>query len=206
MPTYLILNSDQGTISTSILFHSILSPILIADHIPDPKAKRRQRKQTNPQNNITALPKSLSETLLRRPNTTLLAATRYLTPEISSSFFHLPKHDSSLVIPVKINLFAQDDAAGAVRGLLLAGVTHVDAVVLRGGDTPGINGVNGIGAGSGDSGEERGYEDGLRRLLEQVRMFLEWSRVVVFGGGTDVSGVRDVVMTEVGDVASFVHV
>ena len=36
-------------------------------------------------------------------------------------------------------------------------------------------------------------------------MFLERSRVVLLGSGTDVSGVRDVVMTEVGDIASFVH-
>ncbi|ODM21556.1 hypothetical protein SI65_02400 [Aspergillus cristatus] len=162
---------------------------------------------------MTALPKSLSSTLLRRPNTTLLAATRYLTPEISTSFFHLPKHDTSLVIPVKIDLFSQYDAVGAVRGLLLAGVTHVDAVVFEGGSGRGVwgggscaNGVNG--RVNGELGREAEYEEGLRRLFGQVRMFLGGSRVVFLGKGSgmDVEGVREVVMTEVGDVASFFHV
>jgi len=162
---------------------------------------------------MVALPKSLSSALLLRPNTTLLAATRYLTPDISTSFFHLPRHDTSLVIPVQINLFSQYDAAGAVRGLHFAGVTHVDAVVFGGGRDvwscgdreSGVNGVNGIN-GEMDGGRE--YEEGLRRLLGQVRMFLRGSRVVVLGEGEGmgVSGVREMVMAEVGDVASFFHV
>ncbi|OJJ84773.1 uncharacterized protein ASPGLDRAFT_1471639 [Aspergillus glaucus CBS 516.65] len=162
-------------------------------------------------NSDQALPKSLYETLLRRANTTLLAATRYLTPEVSSSFFHLPKHDSSLVIPVKIDLLLRYDAAGAVRGFLFAGVTHVDAVVLQGGRGVWRGGScgscgNGVSGGvNGDVGKEGEYEEGLRRLFRQVRMFLERSRVVLLGSGTDVPGVRDVVMTEVGDVASFIH-
>lgn len=112
------------------------------------------------------------------------------------------------MIPVKIDLLLRYDAAGAVRGFLFAGVTHVDAVMLQGGR--GIwscgscgNGVNG--SVNGDVGREGEYEEGLRRLFRQVRMFLERSRVVLLGSGTDVSGVRDVVMTEVGDIASFVH-
>ncbi|BCR87151.1 uncharacterized protein ACHE_31138S [Aspergillus chevalieri] len=162
---------------------------------------------------MTALPKFISSTLLRRPNTTLLAATRFLTPEISTSFFHLPKHDTSLVIPVKIDLFSQYDAVGTVRGLLLAGVTHINAVVFEGGSGTGVRGggswANGVnGRVNRDVGRDAEYEEGLRRLFGQVRMFLGGSRFVFLRkeSGMDVEGVREVVMTEVGDVASFFQV
>lgn len=116
------------------------------------------------------------------------------------------------MIPVKIDLFEQYDAAGAVRGLLFAGVTHVDGVVLhggregwRGGDCGTANGINGTWI--GNVGREGEYKEGLKRLFGQVRMFLGGSRIVLLesGSGTHVSGVRNLVMTEVGDVASFVH-
>lgn len=156
--------------------------------------------------------KSLSRHLLSHPHTTLIAATRHLTPSTSGTLRDLPKHDTCVVIPVKIDLYSRYDAAGVVRGLHFAGVGRVDGIVVAaGGGADGgagadrVNGVNGVNSVNGSGNGE--YVDGVVMLLRHFRVLLsEEAKVVVLGrggSGREVWRRTEVVSGEGGDLIPF---
>ena len=115
----------------------------------------------------TALPQALLTHLLHQPHTTAIAATRHtLTPHLSTTLQSLPRHETSSAIPAKLDLAAQRDAAVVVRGLIFAGVTQVDAVVL---DVSTLAGCEGL-------------PEGVTRLLQHFRIVqADGARFLILG-------------------------
>lgn len=64
------------------------------------------------------------------------------------------------MIPVKIDIFSEYDAAGTVRGLLFAGVVGVDTVVISGSCRGGVTVLTGL---MGLMGMWKGNDGSMKR-------------------------------------------